>query len=686
MRVAVVFCLIPLIALANEWVPGEYIVRLKPGNVLGFSGEFLGNSTYKVSFGVSSASLTVRPSDLEKCDEILRDNPELESCSPNYIVRTEAVPNDPLFSETWGLSAAPEAWGISTGDDQVVVAVVDTGIDYNHPDLVANMWRNPAELLDGIDNDGNGVIDDIYGYNAITRTGNPFDDHGHGTHCAGTIGAVGGNGIGVAGVNWRVKLMGAKFLGANGSGDLGGAIRAINYVTDQKLRGVNVRVMNNSWGGGGYSEPLEAAIKRSIDAGIVFVAAAGNSSNNNDARASYPANYPGVISVAALAQGNVLAGFSNYGRTSVQIGAPGVSIMSTLPGNRYARMSGTSMAAPHVAGAAALLFSVSPDLSVEQAKQRLLETGVIQSSLGAMISGGRVLNLTRLLRDERSDAPPAPSCGYLMSRIPYSPDNSIWRESSLPGSAGDDVEVVRPISGSFFGTNPQYVSLSSNQVIYFGRAKEASDFDGNRSTPGSLKVLHSDWVAQDGIRAKTRSDGSTVVGFKGSLFGGIINGVSRGVVHLYPNGVIDVFTQIPGSIRGVIGSKSKVSLIGVDGTELGDRVRERSAHRFIPSCSDTVVLNKLSARLSDTRLNLRLKGVGTGLVPVKFKVNGRTCSGSALVPMTNGRGSRSTRVPNLGDLIIEARATGIRSNRAKKLGARGISNKEISKVCRRITS
>lgn len=682
MRVVVVLILYPLVSFAHEWVSGEYIVRLRPGNFLGFDGEFLGNATYKINTGVGSLSNQISVPDILFCEEILRNNPELESCSPNYIVKTSTIPNDPLFTETWGLANAPKAWGISTGDEQIVVAVVDTGIDYTHPDLEANMWRNPAEAFDGIDNDGNGIIDDVFGYNAITRTGNPFDDHGHGTHCAGTIGAVGGNGIGVAGVNWNVKLMALKFLNANGSGDLAGAIRAINYVTDQKIRGVNVRVINSSWGGGGYSAPLEAAIKASNDAGIVFVAAAGNSSNNNDTKPSYPANYPGVISVAAISQGNNLATFSNYGRTTVQIAAPGVSILSTLPGNRYGRMSGTSMAAPHISGAIALLFSVAPELS--DVKTRLFETGLVQSSLIGMISGGRVLDLERLLKDERSNNTPSEGCRYTVSNIPYNPDKSIWREVPIAGSVGDDVEVIRSISGTFFGSNTLYLSLSSNQVIYFGRPRESYDFDENRSTPGSLKILNSDWLAKDGIRSRTRSDGALVVGFKGSLFGGFIKGSAKSVAHLYPNGVIDTFTDISDDLRDFLGSKSKVSLVSLDGTEVGYKARNKSAYRFTPSCGQGVILNKLKASLSEAKLILKLKGIGTGIVPVRFKVNGKNCSKSTLVPLINGNGKRVTKLPRFKRLTIEASATGVRSNRARATGYSRITGKEISKVCRKL--
>ena len=188
---------------------------------------------------------------------------------------------------------APDAWNISTGSQSVVVAVIDTGVDYTHPDLAANIWTNPGEIAgNGRDDDGNGFVDDVHGYDFAEHDGDPMDDNGHGTHVAGTIAAVGNNGLGVAGVNWSASIMPLKFLNSQGPGYLSDAIRAINYATMERTRyGVNVRVMNNSWGGGGFSSAMQTAIQAASDAGILFVAAAGNSGTNNDASPHYPANY-----------------------------------------------------------------------------------------------------------------------------------------------------------------------------------------------------------------------------------------------------------------------------------------------------------------------------------------------------------------------------------------------------------
>jgi thermitase len=316
----------------------------------------------------------------------LLDSEIAEYISPNYIRTLNKVPNDPSYNQLWGLNQltdidinAPEAWEQISDDEtkDIVVGVIDTGVDYNHPDLKANMWVNSAEFngSTGVDNDGNGVVDDVHGYNAILNSGNPFDDHAHGTHCAGTIGAVGNNGIGITGVAWKVKIMALKFLAANGSGSDVNAIKTINYAVNMRNVGGNLKVLNNSWGGSGYNPALKQAIEAANDVGILFVVAAGNSNLNNDASPTYPAGYdvPNVISVAAISQNGNRASFSNYGANTVHLAAPGVGILSTIPGGGYASYNGTSMAAPHVSGVGVLAYGRMISYSPDELKAHLME-------------------------------------------------------------------------------------------------------------------------------------------------------------------------------------------------------------------------------------------------------------------------------------------------------------------------
>jgi subtilisin family serine protease/glutamine cyclotransferase len=346
--------------------------------------------------------------DLEAVEDWLSSNTAVAYFEPNAIVTASVVPNDPSFNQLWGMNNtgqtggkvdadidAPEAWDVAKGSSSIVVGIIDTGVDYTHPDLAANIWTNPGEIAgNGIDDDHNGFVDDVHGYDFVNNDGDPMDDHYHGTHVAGTIAAVGNNGVGVAGVNWSSSIMALKFLDSQGGGTNDNAVRAVNYATMMRTTyGVNIRVTNNSWGGGTYSSALYNAIAANRDAGILFVAAAGNDSVNNDSSPHYPSNYDldNIIAVAATDSNDSLASFSCYGPTSVDLAAPGVNIYSTSPGNSYRTLSGTSMATPHVTGTVALAWSTSPNATAAQVRNAIL-AGVdpIASLTGKMVTGGRL--------------------------------------------------------------------------------------------------------------------------------------------------------------------------------------------------------------------------------------------------------------------------------------------------------
>ena len=334
---------------------------------------------------------------------------------PNFVVHSEATyPNDPSFPQQWGLHNtgqlggrpdadidAPEAWDITTGSRSVVIAVIDTGVDYNHVDLANNTWVNPGEIPgDGIDNDGNGFVDDINGWDFAYGDADPMDVDGHGTHVAGIIGASTDNATGVAGVAWDVQIMALKGLGDTGTGSSADLLAAINYATMMRRdHGINVVASNNSWGGGSYSQATFDAIEAAGREGVLFIAAAGNFGTNNDQLPFYPASYDSanIIAVAAVDQFNDIAGFSQYGVTSVDIGAPGVAIYSTLPNDSYGSMDGTSQATPFVAGVAALLASYNPAASAQEIRQAILSSAVPNPALAGLVATGGVLNAAAAL-------------------------------------------------------------------------------------------------------------------------------------------------------------------------------------------------------------------------------------------------------------------------------------------------
>mmetsp|Transcript_52092 Transcript_52092/g.131658 ORF Transcript_52092/g.131658 Transcript_52092/m.131658 type:complete len:1219 (+) Transcript_52092:57-3713(+) len=328
----------------------------------------------------------------------------------------QRLPNDPAFSKLWGMHSyhgfdidAPEAWQVWTGEigKGITVAVIDTGIDYNHEDLSEQMWVNPMEIPgNGVDDDGNGYIDDVHGADFANEDGDPMDDQMHGTHCAGTIAGIGNNAVGVSGVAWRgVRLMALKFLTSTGSGRTSDAIRAIDYAVAH-----GARIASNSWGGGGSSSALRTAIERAEGAGMLFTAAAGNEASNNDEVPSFPANYDisNVISVASTTYLGEMSSFSCYGNSTVHVAAPGSGIYSTVPNNGYETLSGTSMATPHVSGLAALVWMYRPQLSMHQVRDIIIGSVRTLPALDGKVITGGLINAKDALEAAWAFDPPKP--------------------------------------------------------------------------------------------------------------------------------------------------------------------------------------------------------------------------------------------------------------------------------------
>ncbi len=480
--------------VASKFVPKQLFVKFTdkadPSKIKTIL-ETLGSSTL-YQFKTNNTLLINIPSAITDADLLgaasaLSEVEAVEYVHPNSILKIVTAPNDPFYSRqpdlnndgTNGKKAdadidAPEAWQVTTGSSSVVVGIIDTGIDYNHPDLINNIWTNPGETgldeqgrdkrFNGIDDDKNGYVDDYRGWDFVNNDNDPMDDNRHGTHVAGTIGAVGNNGVGITGINWEVRMVGLKFLSGAGSGALSDAVKAIEYATM-----MNIPITNNSWGGGGYEATLEAAIKAAGDKGFLFVAAAGNDSNNNDATPSYPASYklPNIISVAAVDSDDSLANFSNYGNTSVHVAAPGVDILSTLPNNTYGTLSGTSMACPHVTGVAALIKAYSPESDCYKIKGRIMGAAKRVPTLAGKVISGRLSAAAAFEDDTIAPSPVIdPSISFLgITRLEVD-----WSASGDDGSSGMASSYQIKMSSEPIDSEAQWQKASEPSIVMLSQS------------------------------------------------------------------------------------------------------------------------------------------------------------------------------------------------------------------------
>ena len=409
---------------ANEEVDtnkAEVLVRFRPATTLETIARITARFNDKVEDRIESVDGldVIEDEDGRSAADVVaqyRALPEVDYAETNSAItldhedagRKHVHADDEMFSRQWGLSndgenggkagadiSAMRAWAVTKGSEEVVVAVLDSGVDYTHPDLVNNIWTRPEIIKSYHDDDLTSAdgIDDEHGFNVVEDNGDPMDSNGHGTHCAGIIGAEGGNGIGIAGVNWNVKIMPLRFMDGDGAGTTKDAIEAINYVIDRKRAGVNVRIISASWGSTARSRALEDVIRKAYEEGILVVAAAGNASTDNDQTPHYPSSYNlgNIVSVAATNRNDQLASFSNYGAKSVQVAAPGEEILSTWLEHGFSEKKGTSMATPFVAGVAALILSQNPKMSVGDLRARLLKSVDLLPALkGKVSSGGRI--------------------------------------------------------------------------------------------------------------------------------------------------------------------------------------------------------------------------------------------------------------------------------------------------------
>ena len=610
-------------------VPGEILVQFTPGSASAGHAAALaqvgGRIVEDVNGSVGLARVAIAPGlSVEQAIAILSHNPNIHFAEPNYVLSVDTVSNDPFYTggNLWGMqgdqtspanqfgSQAGEAWAAGfTGSTKVAVGVIDTGIDYTHPDLYLNIWLNQGEIPaalrgaltdtdgdslitfrdlnasansayvtdintngridagdllndarweDGVDQDGNGYGDDLIGWDFANDDNDPYDDNNHGTHVSGTIAASGGNGVGVAGVGWSTQIIALKFLNASGSGSTSDAVQAQDYYTwaAQHANGADFIATNNSWGGGGYSQAMFDAIVRGANQDLLFIAAAGNGGpdqrgDSNNLIANYPSNYnttsligwDAVIGVASITSTGARSSFSNYGSTTVELGAPGSSILSTLAGGGYGTMSGTSMATPHVTGAIALYaaYAAATGLTAQEIRADLLASTIATTSLsGITMTGGRLDVMGLLQQLDGGDPPPPPPA---INNI-----HGTSGSDTIFGTAGNDRIWGVPATGTApgRGTIDTLTGNGGDDIFMLGDNRGRFYDDGKPKSPGTSDyALITDFAAGDHIQ---------VVGTQADYFQAMatLNGVTGSALYYDSNNnnVLDAKDELIALIQG----------------------------------------------------------------------------------------------------------------------------------------
>ena len=425
----------------------------------------IGATVIKEYNEVKGLQLVKIPANISLKNAILKykKNSNVIYAEPNYAYAANSIPDDTYYDYQWGLSQinASSAWNITTGSRNVIIAVIDSGIDLTHTDLKANIWINPGEIPgNGIDDDHNGYIDDIYGWNFIKNNSNVTDDDGHGTHVAGIIAGDGNNSKGITGIMWSATIMPLKFLDSKGNGYVDDAVSAIRYAIK-----MGASIISCSWGGEEYSQALKDVIDTS-SALVVCAAGNGDSGTNDDVSPIYPACFTSknIISVAATDENDELASFSDYGLNSVDVAAPGTSIFSTLPGSHYGYMQGTSMAVPYVTGLAGLIKSIRPDLTALQIKYTILNNvDYISSLAGKVLTGGRI-NVLKALTNIITDSK-APVVSVNLKGGSYYHQLNVVLTASEPATIYYTLNGTNPTRNSLVYTGP--IILKTSQTIKF---------------------------------------------------------------------------------------------------------------------------------------------------------------------------------------------------------------------------
>ena len=619
---------------------------------LGFEVEQLTDNTYQIT----RSGLALKKLDFEDQLEcwLLKDIiNNIEACSPNLVfsVNSEAVAQqDTLRPYQWGLDyisdrnweELSEAYtGIGT-----IVAVTDTGIDTNHFDLASNMFKNEEEIAgNGLDDDGNGFVDDRYGWNGVDNSGDVLDRHGHGTHVAGII-ASSKNSIGTVGVAHEATLLPVKILNDRGYGTLDSIVRGLNYVKSLVLRGYPIKVLNASWGGGGYSEVLDSLFKELNDLGVLIVAAAGNSGLSNDENPFYPANYSASLSVASIDPSGHLSYFSNYGRT-VAVAAPGFDILSTLPNNQFGFLSGTSMAAPFVSAAAAIIFSLDPSFTPEKVKSRLFKTCKKSSFLQAKIRNGCILALKSLIEDKEENFEQPQRIVY---RHSFYSENFAARLNDAPTETftnSDEGEIQKQaIYGLYFGKPINFVTISSNFLIYFDRPKHIFDFlyPFTQDINSTISVAGRDWIAKYLKFATNNQKRATELILEGCLYENPENCL-QAYVALHSEGGIRISYKMRKKTFEQLRAEgyNKIDLINHEGRVAKSVAFSRSEGTiaFAPDKQQDIVINSFKLRkASEDKIISRLSGAGTGVLYARARINNFQCKPRLRLPIIDGDGRK----------------------------------------------